>query len=966
MSTQNYENAAKDIEQEKKMVAALKRLSIGNLMNYDPDLPPDECEFQYQLDELESAALPPREGSTLARAPSVRRLPTRGDDASVSPARSPLRGCGDEAPLLQSHGHVTPPGDALGHLLDEIDGVEDASFDSNPLLWVPANLHPELEPELFKLHLRNTVEGLIEKNLQRSKSRLKRSSLSLSSSHDESEPRDDTPATEPHDEDRFSNPSLRDLTNELEKLSKLAGMDSNDAVTLARTLSTSSLGYTDVERHAFDKMTSPPKKSPSDELDAEPDTSPTRRERRAQYQRRQYVHHQQMAQRQPPRHAAAPADGGDFPLKRSRRLDYRKHAVPAGSGSSLQQTKAEKLHELRSTLITGLTPEVATPTKKLHKRTQAKTNSYTQGSHHRSSQVLFSYRNPNAPPSAPVPQTSRDSPYPAQASPGYRKVSPVGTHRADEMPGGYPAQPSRHTSYSGAAAVPHIKDKVQQRHTPSGAYAPHRSSRRTSPNQHPQHIAYADAAAPQHRHSSAPQHRHSSAPQHRHTSAAPAAPPSGRALPKDKSIELNQNLDLLRSEINQFKESLNAVPASVEEKEATPISQDLDFLFDTSYQDLSYEDTLGIEKDVLGELSENSDSQRRFAIPMGSPAEETLEAEPDTQAAPGGEPEVAPASPPTKPLEASNSAQGAILARTLKKKKSWPWLKERSVSTSAVYEDAPETKEERPARSASNPEPASDKPSEHEGNMITKLFKKKTHAPIEEVPAVVGSGVTVDYESDSDSVRSKKKKGGLFKKKKGKVQMRQSVSNDSIASHLSGHEEEKRSTRETEAEAEAVPAAEAAAEPAVIAAPAELDAGDDEVVVASTSVADTTASEEKPLQSTLEVQEKLKRLIKRTLRANQPLEFTDSAFGFPLPPPLQSTLVMLDYRFPVHVERAIYRLLHLKLANPKRSLREQVLLSNFMYAYLNLVDHTLHLEQQLEAAEAKEDGFEAAIDLDDT
>ena len=56
--------------------------------------------------------------------------------------------------------------------------------------------------------------------------------------------------------------------------------------------------------------------------------------------------------------------------------------------------------------------------------------------------------------------------------------------------------------------------------------------------------------------------------------------------------------------------------------------------------------------------------------------------------------------------------------------------------------------------------------------------------------------------------------------------------------------------------------------------------------------------------------------------------------------------MMLDYRFPVHVERAIYRLSHLKLANPKRSLREQVLLSNFMYAYLNLVDHTLHLEQQ--------------------
>ncbi|KAI5954960.1 ZDS1 [Candida jiufengensis] len=96
----------------------------------------------------------------------------------------------------------------------------------------------------------------------------------------------------------------------------------------------------------------------------------------------------------------------------------------------------------------------------------------------------------------------------------------------------------------------------------------------------------------------------------------------------------------------------------------------------------------------------------------------------------------------------------------------------------------------------------------------------------------------------------------------------------------------------------------------------------------------------------LDIQNQLKKQIKRTSKANQPIQFTDSAFGFPLPPPSQSTIIMLDYRFPVHVERAIYRLSHLKLANPKRSLREQVLLSNFMYSYLNLVDHTLQLESE--------------------
>ena len=72
----------------------------------------------------------------------------------------------------------------------------------------------------------------------------------------------------------------------------------------------------------------------------------------------------------------------------------------------------------------------------------------------------------------------------------------------------------------------------------------------------------------------------------------------------------------------------------------------------------------------------------------------------------------------------------------------------------------------------------------------------------------------------------------------------------------------------------------------------------------------------------------------------------DSAFGFPLPPVSNASLVMLDHRFPVHVERAIYRLSHLKLADPKRPLRQQVLLSNFMYSYLNLVNHTLWIQSK--------------------
>lgn len=36
------------------------------------------------------------------------------------------------------------------------------------------------------------------------------------------------------------------------------------------------------------------------------------------------------------------------------------------------------------------------------------------------------------------------------------------------------------------------------------------------------------------------------------------------------------------------------------------------------------------------------------------------------------------------------------------------------------------------------------------------------------------------------------------------------------------------------------------------------------------------------------------------------------------------------YRLPIHVERAVYRLSHIKLANPRRPLYEQVLISNLM------------------------------------
>jgi len=61
----------------------------------------------------------------------------------------------------------------------------------------------------------------------------------------------------------------------------------------------------------------------------------------------------------------------------------------------------------------------------------------------------------------------------------------------------------------------------------------------------------------------------------------------------------------------------------------------------------------------------------------------------------------------------------------------------------------------------------------------------------------------------------------------------------------------------------------------------------------------------------------------------------------------------IDYnwtRFSILEERAIYRMAHIKLANPRRALYSQVLLSNFMYSYLAKVQNLMHPQMQISAA----------------
>ena len=66
-------------------------------------------------------------------------------------------------------------------------------------------------------------------------------------------------------------------------------------------------------------------------------------------------------------------------------------------------------------------------------------------------------------------------------------------------------------------------------------------------------------------------------------------------------------------------------------------------------------------------------------------------------------------------------------------------------------------------------------------------------------------------------------------------------------------------------------------------------------------------------------------------------------------PPRPSPKPDIDYnwtRFSILEERAIYRMAHIKLANPRRALYSQVLLSNFMYSYLAKVQQ-MHPQIQI-------------------
>ncbi|KAJ8095217.1 hypothetical protein PM082_010439 [Marasmius tenuissimus] len=83
----------------------------------------------------------------------------------------------------------------------------------------------------------------------------------------------------------------------------------------------------------------------------------------------------------------------------------------------------------------------------------------------------------------------------------------------------------------------------------------------------------------------------------------------------------------------------------------------------------------------------------------------------------------------------------------------------------------------------------------------------------------------------------------------------------------------------------------------------------------------------------------------------QPTSPATPGFGTPAP---GGGIINNYSRYPLHVERAIYRLSHIKLANPRRPLYEQVLISNLMFWYLGVINRAQGQQQQQQQQQQQE------------
>ncbi|KAI1321595.1 hypothetical protein EDD11_003075 [Mortierella claussenii] len=112
-------------------------------------------------------------------------------------------------------------------------------------------------------------------------------------------------------------------------------------------------------------------------------------------------------------------------------------------------------------------------------------------------------------------------------------------------------------------------------------------------------------------------------------------------------------------------------------------------------------------------------------------------------------------------------------------------------------------------------------------------------------------------------------------------------------------------------------------------------------------------------EATVKKQSTLSLLFSRNGKASSKVQSTNSEVshssssnGLPATSP-QEEYLNDPSRMPIHIERAIYRLSHVKLADPRRPLHEQVLISNMMFWYLGVIQQQQLEQQQMELQQAQ-------------
>jgi len=952
--------ASHAVEQELNVVKALKRLSIGNSFNYDPDLPPDESD----LIDL-NAYIDLNRSPTQRSVASTSSASSSSSKSSASYKRSSL--C--EEQHVDMGGQYDHGDDQTQESFDdkenkreaqeltrsklernalskeklrrdqesEVD-AEDVILESNKLMWVPATAHPKLAPENFRKYVQETVQEITTKL---DKTRSKRSSLSQESANgdnstgenrnvdrtsDNSSRRTSSSSTSSSRKSR--QPSLKELSTELENLSHLAGMDSTDAVTLARTLSSSSLGFTQMEKDlyassdsALKRTDSPPRSSDvlnSSKSEKSSSSSPDAIDE----------------------NLPIPTSGIGGGLRRARWTTYRKRGRP--NLQKLQSKSAEKQKAALGKNISRHDEQVS------------------------SGKTVFS-REANR-----VPVRSFSTPLPSSTGSAINSVD----------------KPLSRTPSSKLPPLPVTNESKSFAFSQKGGVSP-KAPEYASKNANTSSISSAPSVNSKH---------------------------SGWKWLKEKASTRNENQNQKGSDhFEDSTEVFNTEPAASSFSGGYVDKNAFESDKAAGEPDVSTSSTFSSIFHFRSRTSDDSTSQsgksfKELKTVFGShrhhkheePVKEQIHENPklDTnidnhihqEMNPGLQPYPTPEQVNGRSGLSSMNGQQSSNARHSNKYEHNVPVQSNHTKSEVITDNSMSIENgDSPYQQQSQRIPVSGSSSQQSyvgpQNQTSGQFVDQRKLP-ENLQMEVhrhhhhqrNNGEhrqNVQYGRYSDEDVGERFNSGMLTQEQSKRQkyqmrvLRQHRHRPSKGQRKGGRpsdrknispmqqsEQRRSGTRQKLSGSNSMNFSRSSM-PISQSQKTQLSQNENHIQnQASTANVDTSVKKEAKVEAKAKSQlpmvpepstEALKRSLKvsrHNTRANQPLEMRDSAFGFPLPPVSKSTLVMLDYRFPIHVERAVYRLSHLKLADPKRPLYQQVLLSNFMYAYLNLVNHTLYLQQQ--------------------